>query len=53
VVFCGSRAPWAGVVVIAALIAAVAVDACVSLRVDKAAGLLLVPTCSGAASPQR
>ena len=43
VVFFGWRAPWAGVVVIAVLIVAVVADVRASLRVDRAAGLLLVP----------
>jgi benzodiazapine receptor len=43
VVFFGWRAPWAGVVVIAVLIAAVVADVRASLRVDRASGLLLVP----------
>ena len=43
VVFFGWRAPWAGVVVIAALLVAVVADTWASWRVDRAAGLLLVP----------
>ena len=42
-VFFGLRSPIGGIVVIAALLAAIVVDLRESARVDRVAGLLLVP----------